>query len=342
MEPVESAANLRSQYLEVLRSRRSPPVPLLKLPAKPVVEPLYQAMPIELVDFKAMKSYPKARINVKELLNEENFYLTTEEGEQGRLPVLILSMKESTQSKRPAVVYLHPSNANKEYLCPLLEVYASRGYIAIAIDARYHGERAKTPTAYQDVWDLIKLADYLTTQRPDIDHSKIGITGNSLGGMHAWFAAFIDTRYSVAVLVNTVQSFRWAIDNDQWQARVDTVKPVFEVARIDLGKEAIDKEVVEKVCSIKIAKSAGLESEFDSPYTVPLIAPRPLLIINGEDDPRCPTKGIDVTIYKTQKAFEDAQCLNHFKVIIEPGIGHEVTSSMLKEVSDWLDKFLKP
>lgn len=31
------------------------------------------------------------------------------------------------------------------------------------------------------VWDLIKLADYLT-QRADIDPSKIGITGESLGG----------------------------------------------------------------------------------------------------------------------------------------------------------------
>lgn len=31
------------------------------------------------------------------------------------------------------------------------------------------------------VWDLIKLADYLT-QRKDIDPSRIGITGISLGG----------------------------------------------------------------------------------------------------------------------------------------------------------------
>ncbi|XP_023755676.1 uncharacterized protein LOC111904131 [Lactuca sativa] len=357
MESIESAANLRSQFHEVLRSRRSPIVPTLRalqtLSAKPVEEPLYQGIP---VDFEVMRSYPKARINVKEQLNEENFYLPTEEGEQGLLPVLILSMKESTQSKRPAVVFVHPTNANKEWLRPSLEDYASRGYIAIAIDSRYHGERAKTPTAYQDalvsawkigdtmpfiydtVWDLLKLADYLTT-RDDIDHSKIGITGNSLGGMHAWFVAFVDTRYSVVVPVIAVQGFRWAIDNDQWHARVDSIKPVFEEARIDLGKEAIDKEVVEKVWN-RIAP--GLASEFDSPYTVPVIAPRPLLIINGQDDPRCPIEGIDVTISKTQKAFEDAQCLNHFKVIVEPGIGHDVTSSMLKDVSDWLDKFLKP
>ncbi|CAH1432946.1 unnamed protein product [Lactuca virosa] len=142
MEPVESAANLRSQYLEVLLSRGCRPIPLLTLPAKPVEHPLFQTNPTELVDFKAMRSYrkPMSRSTSEELLNEENFYLTTEamksyrkpmmstseellneehfyltteESEQGLLPVLILSMKESTQSKRPAVVFLHPSNANK-------------------------------------------------------------------------------------------------------------------------------------------------------------------------------------------------------------------------------------
>lgn len=29
--------------------------------------------------------------------------------------------------------------------------YASRGYVAIAIDARYHGERASSTTAYRNV-----------------------------------------------------------------------------------------------------------------------------------------------------------------------------------------------
>ncbi|KAL7586434.1 hypothetical protein Lser_V15G39473 [Lactuca serriola] len=332
-------------------------IPLQTLPAKPVKHPLFQKPPPELPDYKAMMSYLKPlSYTFEEPLNEENFYLTIEEGDQGLLPVLIFSMKQTTQSKRPAVVYLHPSNANKEYLSGLLKDYASRGYIAIAIDARYHGERAKTPNTYQEalvsswkrgdtmpfifdtVWDLIKLADYLT-DRDDIDHSKIGITGNSLGGMHAWFAAFIDTRYSVAAPVIAVQGFRWAIDNDQWQARVESIWPVFEVARIDLGKVAIDKEVVEKVWK-RIAP--GLASEFDSPYTVPLIAPRPLLIINGQDDPRCPINGIDGTLLKTCKAFKDAQCLNHFQVHIEPGVAHCVKDCMLNEVSDWLDKFLKP
>ncbi|KAI3781547.1 hypothetical protein L2E82_11564 [Cichorium intybus] len=316
MEPGESAAELRSHFMQVLRSRRSAEVPV-----------------------EVMESCPKADIpNFKEILNEENFYLTTEEGDQGRLPVVILSLKEDKHSKRPAVVFLHSTNKCKEWLRPLLEGYASRGYIAVAIDSRYHGERAKNRTTYEDVWDLVKLADYLT-KRDDIDHSRIGITGESLGGMHAWFAAFVDTRYSVVAPIIGVQGFWWAIDNNQWHARVDSIKSIFEEARIDLGKGAIDKEVVEKVWD-RIAP--GLASKFDSTHTLPLIAPRPLLILNGQQDPRCPMAGLKDTISRTHKAFEDAQCSDNFKVIAEGGIGHEMTSSMVKEASDWFDKFLKP
>lgn len=69
--------------------------------------------------------------------------------------------------------------------------------------------------------------------------------------MHAWFAAAADTRYSVVVPIigvqvgvfryNSVgkrvytvsmslqfQGFRWAIVHDKWQARVDSIKAVFE------------------------------------------------------------------------------------------------------------------
>lgn len=31
------------------------------------------------------------------------------------------------------------------------QAYASRGYITVAIDSRYHGERAKNRTTYEDV-----------------------------------------------------------------------------------------------------------------------------------------------------------------------------------------------
>ncbi|KAJ7965972.1 alpha/beta-Hydrolases superfamily protein [Quillaja saponaria] len=351
MEEVIDAEKLRSEFLQVLRSRRSAEVPLTVEPAKPVANPLFQESPP-----LAMESCPKANIeNIKDLLKEENLYLTTEEGEQGRLPVLILTMKENSHQKKPAIVFLHSTHKYKEWLRPLLEAYASRGYITVAIDSRYHGERASSVTTYRDalisswksgdkmpfiydtVWDLIKLADYLI-QREDIDPSRIGITGESLGGMHAWFAAAADTRYAVVVPIIGVQGFRWAIDNDKWQGRVDSIKPVFEAARVDLVKSSIDREVVEKVWD-RIAP--GLAAQFDSPYTIPVIAPRPLLILNGAEDPRCPLSGLEIPKSKACKAYREANSLDNFKLIAQPGIGHQMTSLMVKEASDWFDRFLK-
>ncbi|KAL3650819.1 hypothetical protein CASFOL_007222 [Castilleja foliolosa] len=351
MEYSDESANIRAVFLQVLRSRRTAEV-LSVENAQPVRDPLYQETPRPTFS-QAMESCPKKEIpNFKELLQEENFYLTTEAGEQGRLPVLLLKLKaDNSQKKRPVVVFLHSTHKCKEWLRPLLEAYASRDYIAVAIDSRYHGERARNLTTYRDAlvsswkkgdtmpfifdtaWDLIKLADHLT-QREDVDSSRIGITGESLGGMHAWFGAAADTRYSVVVPIIGVQGFRWAIENDKWQARVDSIKTVFEEARLDLGKTAIDKEVVEKVWD-RIAP--GLASRFDSPYTVPAIAPRPLLILNGKEDPRCPLSGLKLPESRTRQAFEKAGSLEKFKLVAEEGIGHQMTSSMVKQASDWFD-----
>ncbi|KAI3872465.1 hypothetical protein MKX03_023205 [Papaver bracteatum] len=345
-------STLRSHFINVLKSRRTQ-VPVSVEPAEPVVECLIQETP-RPTRSEAMESCPRENFD-KDQLIEENLYLITEEGEQGRVPVLILSLIGSEHQKRPAIVFLHSTNKCKEWLRPLLEAYASRGYIAVAIDSRYHGERAKNMTTYKDalveswekgdtmpfifdtVWDLIKLADYLS-QREDIDPSRIGITGESLGGMHAIFAAFVDTRYAVVVPIIGVQGFRWAIDNDQWQARVNSIKAVFEKARADLGKDEIDKEVVEKVWD-RIAP--GLASEFDAPYSVPAISPRPLLILNGAEDPRNPIAGLEIPFAKARLAYSEANCPQNFNAIAEPGIGHMITSLMVKEASEWFDKFLQ-
>ncbi|KAK3131704.1 hypothetical protein QOZ80_6AG0510170 [Eleusine coracana subsp. coracana] len=346
---------LRSKFLQVLLSRRRDlQVPLSVEQGSPVKEPMYQK-PLRPGESKAMESCPRKEVeNFKEKLVEENFYLITELGEQGRVPVLLLKLEDTVPKRKPVIVFLHSSYKCKEWLRPLLEAYASRGYISVAIDSRYHGERASSNTTYIDalksawkngdtmpfifdtVWDLIKLGDHLS-EREDVDPCRIGITGESLGGMHAWFAAFVDTRYSVIVPIIGVQGFRWAIDNNKWQARVDSVKPLFEEARIDLGKREIDTEVVEKVWE-KIAP--GLGSQFDAPYSIPLIAPRLLLLINGAEDPRCPVAGLEEPNSRAAKAYDESGCGERFMFIAEPGIGHQMTANMVKEASTWFDRFL--
>ena len=45
----------------------------------------------------------------------------------------------------------------------------------------------------------------------------------------------------------TWQNFGWAVENDSWHARVGTIPRVFAAAASDLGKPAVDAEVVRNV-----------------------------------------------------------------------------------------------
>ncbi|KAJ7520932.1 hypothetical protein O6H91_19G030200 [Diphasiastrum complanatum] len=294
---------------------------------------------------------------------EENLILQIEAGEQGQVPILIIkrnyAVREEKQDQHwhdPAIVILHSSYKSKECLRALLKNYATRGYVAIGVDSRHHGQRAASKTAYSDAlvsawknskempfifdtaWDLVKLMDYLTS-RDDIDSKRIGILGISLGGMHTWFAATLDPRYAVVVPIIGVQNFGWAIKNDKWHARVASIPHAFEIAAKDFGKKSIDSKVVSTVLD-KIAP--GLIDQFDSQHTIPAIAPRPLLILNGKEDPRCPIDGLEFTIDKTKKIYADYGFPHNFKFIAEPNMGHYPSSSMLHEASCWFDKFLEP
>eukprot|EP01018_Ginkgo_biloba_P001305 Gb_24668 [translate_table: standard] len=179
--------------------------------------------------------------------------------------------------------------------------------------------------------------DYLY-EREDVDSSHIGITGESLGGMHAWFAGAADPRYAVVIPIIGVQGFQWAIQNNKWEARVASIKNVFDEAKKDLGKTSIDAELVKTVWE-RIAP--GLADKFDAPSSVPLIAPRPLLILNGEMDPRCPVEGLESPNSRAFEAYRKGNASENFKFIAESGVGHQITPFMVKAASDWFDKFLK-
>ena len=63
---------------------------------------------------------------------------------------------------------------------------------------------------------MTRLVDYLKTLK-DVDAKRIGLIGISKGGIETYLAAAVDQRIAVAVPVIGVQSFRWALENDQWQ-----------------------------------------------------------------------------------------------------------------------------
>ncbi|KAH8954314.1 hypothetical protein BDL97_08G073300 [Sphagnum fallax] len=360
VQGVQESEQVRAELLRVLNSRRKKQVPLEVYPANR--HKAYCQMEASPADPSVLALCPKGDYchdNAPLELEEEDLILTTEEGEQGRVPVLIIRPKTSgtvTTAPRPAVVCLHSTGNSKETMRPFMEAYASSGYVAVAIDARHHGDRGHSPHAYAEalvaawetgeempfifdtVWDIIKLMDYLTT-RPDIDPKHIGMMGISLGGMNTWFAAAADPRIAVAVALIGVQSFGWAIAEEKWHARVASIPYPFQAAADDFGREIIDTETVAAVWQ---RLAPGIMDKLDSPHTIPAIAPRPFLIHNGKEDPRCPVGGLESVLNKTTQVYNDMGVPSHFKFIAEEGLGHVVTPTMAKETMCWFNKFLVP
>jgi hypothetical protein len=142
----------------------------------------------------------------------------------------------------------------------------------------------------------------------------------------------------VAVPAISVQSFRWSLDNDQWQGRANSIAGAHKAAAKDLG----EKEVNAKVCRELWGKVIpGILDQFDCPSMLRLFAGRSLLILNGDQDPNCPIGGARIAIAEADKAFTVAGMSDKLRVSIAEGVGHRVTDEQRREAIEWLVKGLK-
>ena len=163
--------------------------------------------------------------------------------------------------------------------------------------------------------------------------------GISKGGMETYLAAAVDPRIAVAVPVISVQSFRWALEHDAWQARVGTIAPAVEDAARSEGLRTIDAAFVRKFYDRVVP---GIYGEFDGPAMLPLIAPRPLLAINGERDGLTPLAGVRECASATERAYRAAGSPEAFQLLIQPSAGHEFTAEAQRAALTWLVRWLRP
>ena len=276
-----------------------------------------------------------------------------------RVPLLILK-KGASEGRRAVIVALHGTNGAKESMRELLERYASAGFLAVAMDARHAGERAKPipglanpyqsailqayrtgkgqPYLYDTVWDVLRLVDYLTT-RPDVDSSRIGVIGNSKGGTEAYLAAAADPRISAVVPLIGVQSFGWSLTHAAaWEARTWTLRAAVEAAAAD-GKEAVNAAFMKKFYD---RVTPGLVDRFDGPAMLPLIAPRPLLVVNGDSDPRSALGGVRTAVAAAEKAYAAAGAREKFQFLLQVDTAHETTEDSHEAVLKWFVRWLNP
>jgi dienelactone hydrolase len=284
---------------------------------------------------------------------QEHFTFASEEGE--RVPGLAVKVAGAA-GPRAAIIALHGTGERKESMLPLLRALADRGFLAVAIDGRYHGEREKNPSDYTDailrayrtgrghpflydtVWDAMRLVDYLAT-RSDVDPARIGMLGISNGGMETYLTAAADPRIAAAVPVIAVQSFRWALEHDAWQPRVGTIQPAIEGAAADAGQGSVDAPFVGKFYDRVVP---GIYGDFDGPMMLPLIAPRPLLVINGDQDPLTPLAGVQESAAAAERAYRLAHAQERFELFVQPDTGHAFTRHAQEATIDWFVRWLKP
>jgi dienelactone hydrolase len=289
-------------------------------------------------------------------LSQQHFTFAAEANQ--RVPGLLLKNPEFS-GRRPVVIILHGTGGNKEGMQALLTPYAKLGFIAVAIDGRYHGERTKAgkgsaeysdamlrtyrtgkehPFLYDTVWDLMRLVDYLET-RQDVDAKRIGMMGISKGGMETYLAAAVDSRIAVAIPCIGVQSFRWALDHDTWKYRVETFQAAINGAAKDDGVTEIKADFVRRFYDRVVP---GIYGEFDGPAMLPLIAPRPLLVINGDSDPRTPVPSVQECAAAATNAYTQAKATDKFVVHLQEKTGHAVNAPARQMAIDWFVKWLKP
>ncbi len=250
-------------------------------------------------DFKKLLERPKVPLNPSFEITKtdsviiEHGFIYSEKNE--RVPILLY--KPVTVAKvYPAVIFLHGTGGRKEDNKKFMYQLVKRGIMGVAIDARFHGERisggahgskeyvaAATaawenkdkarqthPFLFDTAFDLWRVTDYLVS-RPDVDAKRIGMGGISMGGIETWLAASVDNRIKVIVLDISVQSFKWSLDNDKWQARAGTIEGAHLQAAKDLGDTALNKRNVKAVWDKLLPNITG---EFDCPSLLRLMAPR--------------------------------------------------------------------
>lgn len=286
----------------------------------------------------------------------EDFSYATEAGQ--RVPGILLEAA-GTSVPRATVIVLHATNGRKESVLPFLTRAARAGFVAVAIDGRYHGERKggapgssaylaailrayrtgrEHPFFYDSVWDVMRLIDWLDT-RPDVDPARIGLTGFSKGGIETYLTAAVDPRVAVAVPCIAVESFRWSEEHDAWRSRISTIQGAFDQAARDAGVARPDGAFVH---AFYARVAPGIDGEFDGPSIAPLIAPRPFLAVNGERDPRASGPGLEEALAAIRAAYHRAGADGRFALYLEPDTPHRVTDEGYARDLAWLVRWLRP
>ncbi|MFD0022842.1 alpha/beta hydrolase [Streptomyces sp. NPDC058382] len=225
----------------------------------------------------------------------------------------------ATGGPMAAVVVGHPGSGVKEQTAgAYARQLADAGFAALAFDAAHQGESGGTPRGVEDpaqrVEDFKAAVSYLTT-RPDIDSERIGALGICASGGYVIPAAVADHRIRAVATVSAVDlglNFRLGPDGAQDPAVIRTLLDAAAAARTAeaageplrmmplrtseeearaggrYAYEGWEYYSTERGRHPRQADEFTLPSidkivNFDAFHLVGLLAPRPLLMVAGDE-----------------------------------------------------------
>src|SRR5947207_4995144 len=156
--------------------------------------------------------------------------------------------------------------------------------------------------------------------------------------METYIDAAADPRIAVAIPCISVQSFRWALENNSWKARAGTIQSAVErAARTDHA--TLNAQFVRTFYDRVVP---GIYSEFDGPSMLPLIAPRPLMVISGDSDSLTPLPGVMLASNSAPEAYAKAGAKDKFVLRVQKNTAHSVNGDSFRAAIDWFTTWLKP
>jgi len=252
-------------------------------------------------------------------------HLWTPAGASGKLPLIICLQGHSKGMHISMGKPKFPgdeetiSGGDRDFACQVMK----EGYAALIIEQRGFGERGGTPdgpacvqVAMQALllgrtligercWDISRAIDVVTANFPQIDAEKIAVMGNSGGGTATIYAAAMDERIAAAM-----------------------------PSCAFCGYQASIGELLHCTCNYV----PGIMKEFDMGDLAALIAPRPLVIVNGLQDDIFPIDSAKEQLTVAAAAYEAANAQDKLRHVVGPE-GHRFYAALswpvFNEITGW-------
>jgi hypothetical protein len=129
--------------------------------------------------------------------------------------------------------------------------------------------------------------------------------------METYLAAAVDTRIAAAAPIIGIQSFKWELENNAFQARAAS-----------LGGAVPNPNDAASVREFYDRVAPGLVDLYDCPDMLPLIAPRPLIVLSGTQDPRNPIASVQLAIDAASAAYTQAGASDRLD-FFQANVGHD-------------------